>query len=80
MVYTFKLQKYFTFLSQALEKCNPMALFKLSYFDTGCLKKVKTEEKIQFPHNYKQHDQILKQRCVTKKSVFKGTLSNNFVT
>ena len=31
-----------------------MVLFKLSYFDTGCLKKVKTEEKIWFPHNYKQ--------------------------
>jgi len=61
-----------------------MVLLKLSYFDTGCLKKVKTEEKIWFPHNYKQPDQILKQRCVkkviTKKRVFKGTLPNNFVT
>ena len=29
-------------------KCNPMVLFGFSYYDTGYLKKVKTEEKIGF--------------------------------
>ena len=50
-----------------------MVLFELSYFDTGCLKKVKTEEKILFsktsashPHNYKQPDQTFKKGCFKK--------------
>ena len=50
-----------------------MVLFELSYFDTGCLKKVKIEEKNWFsktsashPLNYKQPDQIFKKGCVKK--------------
>ena len=58
---------------KALEKCNPMVLFELSYFDTGCLKKSKKKKKIWFlkasashPHNYKQPDQTFKKGCVKK--------------
>ena len=46
-----------------------MVLFKLSYFDTGFLKKSEKRRKIWFPHNLKQPDQILKQRC-GKKACF----------
>ena len=57
--YLFQLQSCFIYCWKALKKCNLMMLFALSYFDTGCLKKVKTGPQTVI-HITQQPDQILK--------------------
>ena len=44
----FSYKACFIYSWKALEKCNPMVLFALSYFDTGCLKKSENRRKNRF--------------------------------